>query len=149
MIQQCITLFFAGTDTTSTLLAAAIYELSANQDVQRDLKRENKAVIGDKHTVEHADLSKLTLLNAFIKECLRLHPPAPGLLSRLALENHYIKDLHVKKGWRVNYSVFGTYANDRYFHRPEQFSIQRWLDSNQDDNFTFVPFSAGPRNCIG
>jgi len=41
---------------------------------------------------------------------------------------------------------------DKHFVNPESFDYKRWLtkDTIQADNgFVFVPFSAGPRNCIG
>lgn len=45
-----------------------------------------------------------------------------------------------------------TSWQESFFEKPDEFNYQRWLTSHpvkNDNGFTFVPFSAGGRNCIG
>ena len=43
------------------------------------------------------------------------------------------------------------FNDPKYFPNPEKFDISRWENSEtkNDLSFAFIPFSAGPRNCIG
>lgn len=41
--------------------------------------------------------------------------------------------------------------NPKYFKNPNKFDIDRWdrEETKKIDPFNYIPFSAGPRNCIG
>lgn len=44
---------------------------------------------------------------------------------------------------------FATQRDPEYFPNPDAFSPERWIDNDGTNPFIYVPFSAGPRNCIG
>jgi len=91
-------------------------------------------------------------LNCFLKETLRLYTPAPTSFIRRSLEDHHLGgDLLVKKGELVRADLCFLFNNPKYFSEPEKFSIERWQDNSLKklDPHVFIPFSAGPRNCIG
>jgi len=54
-------------------------------------------------------------------------------------------------GTSILINVFALHRNSKYFENPEKFDPDRFLKDNKHDRHTyaFVPFSAGPRNCIG
>ena len=57
----------------------------------------------------------------------------------------------MKKGEFVTASIMGACYDPVYFKNPHDFNIDRWLNDETKmlDPTLFVPFSAGPRNCIG
>jgi cytochrome P450 len=88
-------------------------------------------------------------LTNVIQETLRLHSPAGGLFPRIALEDHFIEELKIKKGDMLNASLYSLAMNPITFPSPLQFDPSRWLDLSLSDPYLFLPFSAGKRNCIG
>ncbi len=65
-----------------------------------------------------------------------------------------IKDISVKKGWYMNCLTYFPLCNEKYYESADQFNLDRWIKypttgSQNDNPYIFLPFSAGPRNCIG
>ncbi|CAD8076893.1 unnamed protein product [Paramecium primaurelia] len=151
IISQFITLFFAGTDTTSSVAAMSLFYLAQYPNVYEALVKEIENVIGDGDVLD-SHLSKLQELNSFIWEVLRVRNPASGPLVRMARQDVTLKDLHIKKGWIVMPANFVQQQTDKYFENFEDFDHKRFMKSQaikEDNGFVNIPFSAGPRNCIG
>lgn len=86
-----------------------------------------------------------------IKESLRLYPSVP-FIQRCIEENLYTKDgLILPKRAVANIHIFDIHRNAKYWPNPDVFDPDRFLPENCLDRhpFSYVPFSAGPRNCIG
>ncbi|CAK81605.1 unnamed protein product (macronuclear) [Paramecium tetraurelia] len=154
ILQQSITLYFAGTETTANLVTTACYFLAENQLLQEEIYQEILEVLNGELIITAKHLQNLQKVAGFLMECLRLKPVAPMLISKQALKDLYIKDIFIKKGWYVNYMVLSNAQNQKYFSNPTQIDITRWkadgtLKDSTIDPFAFVPFSAGGRNCIG
>ncbi|CAD8171018.1 unnamed protein product [Paramecium octaurelia] len=151
IISQFITLFFAGTDTTSSVAAMSLFYLAQHPDVYDALVKELENVVGDGDVLDQ-HLSKLLELNSFIWEVLRVRNPASGPLVRMAKQDLVLKDLHVKKGWILMPANFVQQQTDKYFDNYKEFDHKRFLKAQaikEDNGFVNIPFSAGPRNCIG
>ena len=94
-------------------------------------------------------------IQGVLKETLRLANPAPIVVPRQALNDHNLKDLHVKKGTRVLFFTNINGVNPEYFENPTEFNPERWFAQNEGDapwkkrSFAYLPFSSGARNCIG
>lgn len=91
----------------------------------------------------------LTLqLNLVINETLRLYPPAT-VLPRMALEDIKLGDLHIPKGLSIWIPVLAIHhSKDLWGEDANEFNPERFASKS----FTpgrFIPFSAGPRNCVG
>ncbi|XAR71356.1 hypothetical protein NMG60_11028575 [Bertholletia excelsa] len=147
IMDECKTFFFAGHETTALLLTWTIMLLASNPHWQEKVRAEvNHVCNGQSPSVDH--LSKLTLLNMVINESLRLYPPA-SVLPRMAFEDFKLGDLHIPKGlaiWvpvlAIHHSVelWGKDANE---FKPDRFASKSFTPGR------FIPFAAGPRNCVG
>eukprot|EP01016_Furgasonia_blochmanni_P035995 TRINITY_DN4051_c0_g1_i1.p1 TRINITY_DN4051_c0_g1~~TRINITY_DN4051_c0_g1_i1.p1 ORF type:complete len:526 (-),score=108.26 TRINITY_DN4051_c0_g1_i1:29-1606(-) len=154
IIDEFMTFFAAGLDTTANLITHMTYFLSRNPNVQQKVLEEIKTVLkGKKHDDEWVSqevLSSMKYLEAVVNETLRLLSPSGNIFTRVATEDHELGDLKIKKGTTVLVPVGMlhclTDVEDTFTFRPE-----RWLgdEMNKQHPFTFVPFSAGLRNCIG
>ncbi|CAD8127293.1 unnamed protein product [Paramecium sonneborni] len=151
ILQQFITLFFAGTDTTAVLSYHCLYFLALYPEIQQEIREEvmtvckNEMVLDDK-------IKKLHKLTAFINEVLRVKNPALRLLLRNCDQTHQVKDLTIKKGWNVIVDYQFQCFLSKHFSNPENFDYKRWLEAEpikENHQFVYLPFSAGPRNCIG
>ncbi len=67
-------------------------------------------------------------LNNIILETLRLYSPAGFLFDRVALEDHYIEDIKIKKGDLVNVNIYAMNIDSKVFENPLQFIPDRWND---------------------
>ena len=144
-------LISAGTDTSSSTIEWAMTELIKNPKcmkiVQEELTRE---IIQDMVTESH--LSKLPYLQACVKETLRLHPPAPFLLPRRAIESCQVMNYTIPKDSQVLVNVWAIGRDPKSWKDPLVFKPERFLDSSFDfkgNDFEFLPFGGGRRICAG
>lgn len=145
VIDNIITLFGAGFETTANTLSWALYVLAKNSDLQDMLYAEqNVATIGD--TV----LDTFPLAFRCIKETLRLFPPTP-LLVRSPSEEVLLDDLVIPEGSTVFTVFYITHRHESHWENPNYFDLDRFgpLAESKRHRMAFLPFGAGPRTCIG
>lgn len=147
---QLMTVFLAGHETTATALAWAAWALAANPALAARVAAEADSVLGAR-TPAMADLPRLPLLAAVVKETLRRYPPVPGVLMRRAVEDVQIGAWLVPKGSLVTIPFFVAQGDARWFGQPERFDPERFLGdaARELPRGAYVPFGAGPRVCIG
>ncbi|XP_075904560.1 cholesterol 24-hydroxylase-like [Nelusetta ayraudi] len=97
MLDNFVTFFIAGQETTANQLAFCIMELGRHPDILEKAKKEVDEVIGMKQEISYEDLSQLVYLSQVLKETLRLYPPATGT-SRDVVEDIDINGIRVPKG---------------------------------------------------
>ena len=148
-----LTLFFAaGYETTSSLLTYSSYLLAKHPDVQDRLYQEVVKVTdgsGDKLTYD--SITSITYLDAFICEVLRNFPPLI-LIERTASRDVLLSNgTKVPKGTIIKIPIYNIQHNPEYFDEPYKFKVERFLPEkrNQIIAGSYLPFSIGPRNCIG
>lgn len=85
-----------------------------------------------------------------LKESQRLLPSVP-FYSRTTTEDSYLGDFFLPKGSAVTISTLALHKNPEVWPAPLDFDPDRFLPENIKGRhpFAFLPFSAGPRNCIG
>ena len=75
------------------------------------------------------------------------------MITRIADEDVILGNKFlIKKGERVSCSIATLLRDPKNFPEPDKFDVERWLDEEkikQNNHLAFIPFSAGPRNCIG
>ncbi|XP_021953142.1 cytochrome P450 6j1 [Folsomia candida] len=138
-----------GYKTTQTLIAMCAYVLALHQDVQDKLRDEVNAMMeshGDEFTF--AAVNEMTYIEMVINETLRIYSPV-GLVGRMCRKEYAVPDttLVLKVGDIILISLYGLHYDEEYHPNPEVFDPERFAGAKKD--FTFLPFSEGPRNCIG
>lgn len=144
---QMLTLLIAGHDTTTALLAWAFYELGRNPDYYARLQRELDAALHDGAWAAGGS-RQLPLLNALIKETLRLYPPI-HMGSRRTAESIHIEDHCLPPGERLIYSIYLTHRDPDLWEEAEAFKPERFLGGSKVPPFAYLPFGGGPRACTG
>lgn len=146
---QLLTMLIAGHDTSTALLAWCTYLLGQHPQVMQDLRQEVDTVIGDQQpSTKH--LSRLVLIDQFIKETLRLYPPIHAG-NRVVKEDMLVHDCPVPSESRILFSIYLTHRDERYWPQSGSFKPERFDHSKAPKRpaLSYLPFGAGPRNCIG
>ncbi|XP_066141604.1 cytochrome P450 4C1-like [Euwallacea fornicatus] len=148
--QEVDTFMFAGHDTTSSGISSAFHVLANRPDIQKQLREELKGVFESKNArITYQDLQGLKYLEMVIKETLRLYPPAP-VISRVVEEDAEFKGHTIPKGTVIVMSIYNMHRDPDYYENAENFDPERFMETaTKNSAYTYIPFSAGPRNCIG
>jgi cytochrome P450 len=146
---EILTLIVAGHETTAITLNWTWYLLSQNAEVQEKLSSELNAVPGSDNP-EIGDLAKFVYTRQVIEETLRLYP-ALWLMTRAALENDQLGDYFVPAGTEIYISPYLIQRHPAFWEAPDRFNPDRFGpdESRTRHPMTMIPFSAGPRKCIG
>lgn len=146
--EEVNTFMYAGHDTMAVSVSWILYALGRSPQYQTKILDEYYEVIGDKEiTLEN--LSKLIWLDACVKESWRLYTVAP-LIARQIYSPINILGNDIPVGSTVIINSFLLHRDARHFPEPDVYRPERFLpDRPKFPCYTFIPFSAGSRNCIG
>jgi cytochrome P450 family 4 len=111
-----------------------------------------KDVLGDiKKKPQYNDLQELSYMERCLKEVLRLYPSVHYISRELGKDLVTHTGYKLKKGTVVQLHIYDLHHNPDVYPDPEKFDPDRFLPHNCDQRhpFAYIPFSAGPRNCIG
>ncbi|KAJ9587511.1 hypothetical protein L9F63_028236, partial [Diploptera punctata] len=151
MVHELCTFMLAGQDSVGSALAFTLFELARNPEVQEKVMEEITSVFGDDTRVPNMnDLRQLKYLEQCVKEGLRLYPSVPFVLRTLT-EDAKIGKIILPAGCGILVSPFATHRLPHIYPDPEKFDPDRFLPDQVEKRhpYAFLPFSAGPRNCIG
>ncbi|CAG9771867.1 unnamed protein product [Ceutorhynchus assimilis] len=142
------TFMFAGHDTTAAAISFALYSLANNPEIQEKALNEIREVVDDGTQITYRDLQELKYLELVIKETLRLYPSVPMYSRRTTQDVVYEDGKIIPKGITLLILAYAINRNPEVYENPDQFIPTRFLDGHIKP-FAYLPFSAGPRNCIG
>lgn len=151
--EEVDTFMFEGHDTTSSGICFVLYNLAKYPEIQEKVWDEIQTVIGTDVNVPviMQQLNDMHYLELVVKETLRLYPSVP-LFGRKIREDIEINGKTIPEN--ANFLV-GTYFMGRdadLFPNPEEFIPERYngtTSAEKQNPYAYIPFSAGPRNCIG
>ncbi|NGP08630.1 cytochrome P450 [Rhodococcus sp. 14C212] len=146
-----ISMMFAGHHTTSGTAAWALIELLRNPEYLRGVTDELDVLYADGEGVSFHALRQIPMLEAVLKETLRLHPPLI-LLLRVARGDFEVEGYRIGEGDLVGATPAISNRIPEDFPEPDAFDPGRYLDPRQEDivnRWTWIPFGAGRHRCVG
>ncbi|CAL8111161.1 unnamed protein product [Orchesella dallaii] len=151
--EEVDTFMFEGHDTTGANLEWVILMLACNPECQKLAYEEIQTIFGNDmdRDVTTGDLKELKYLECCIKETLRLYPSVPFFIRSMDQDCALDERRIIPKGSSVVISPYLLHRHSAVFSNPEKFDPERFFIENAAGRhpYAYVPFSAGPRNCIG
>jgi len=147
---QGVIFLLAGFDTTANTLTSSCFILARHPEIQEKIYEEVMSKIDHYGDVCHEMLSDLPYLDQFINEILRMYSPVP-FVERSCNKDIVCEGIHIPKGTLISVSPYALHYSEEYYTDPYTFNPDRWNAENKAklDPFAFMPFGAGPRNCVG
>uniref|UniRef100_A0A182FRU5 Uncharacterized protein n=1 Tax=Anopheles albimanus TaxID=7167 RepID=A0A182FRU5_ANOAL len=152
IIDEACTFMLAGQDSVGAAIAFTLFLLARHQDHQAKCYEEVKQhLVPDCQKLPTAEsIRELRYLEACIKESLRLYPSVPMMARKIGegvrIDNKY----NLPPGSEILILPYATHRLEHIYPDPERFDPERFADTAPHQNpYAFLPFSAGPRNCIG
>ncbi|KAI1437349.1 isotrichodermin C-15 hydroxylase [Xylaria sp. CBS 124048] len=161
-------LIIAGSDTTSTAMAATFFYLVRNPHALQKVTEEIRGKFNDVEEIAQGpQLNSCTYLRACIDEAMRMSPSVGGIPPREVLSGGFAIDgEYVPEGVVVGTPHYTIHHNPKYYSQPFAYIPERWLAGSsipskavgsrpvsEDEvalaQSAFCPFSIGPRGCIG
>ena len=146
-----ISMMFAGHHTTSTTASWMVIELLKAPEMLAQVVAELDQISATGEEISYQALREMPLVEASLKETLRLHPPLI-LLLRVAQEDFEVEGVHVRAGTMVGASPWVSNRIAEDFVDPDRFDPSRYLEGRDEDRlnpWTWIPFGAGRHRCVG
>ncbi|XP_042545466.1 steroid 17-alpha-hydroxylase/17,20 lyase [Dipodomys spectabilis] len=146
-------IFGAGVETTTSVVSWIVAFLMHNPQLKKEIQEEIDQNIGFNRMPNFSDRTHLLLLEATIREVLRIRPVAPVLFPHKAQSKCSIGEFTILKDTQVIINLWALHHNEQDWQQPEKFMPERFLDPTKKQLITpslsYLPFGAGPRACIG
>ncbi|OJJ68351.1 hypothetical protein ASPBRDRAFT_185364 [Aspergillus brasiliensis CBS 101740] len=162
MVVNAATLIVAGSHTLQTAITGILFRLLQHPAVLERVTSEVRGAFPSADQISVSTLLRLPLLEAAIKEGIRLTSPVPLGLTRLVpTGGHTINGEFFPEGTVVSYMQWAANMSPRNYYDPQAFHLERWLKSHpsslssphdpfeKDKRHATQPFLQGPRDCIG
>ncbi|KAL5290414.1 hypothetical protein ACFFRR_010025 [Megaselia abdita] len=151
--EEVDTFVFEGHDTTSSAVMFFFYNVATYPETQKKCFEEILEVFGtDKNApIRHEDLNKLHYIDLCVKETLRMFPSVP-ILGRKVNEECELNGKIIPAGTNLGISPLYLGRLESLFPEADKFKPERFdvvTSAEKMNPFAYIPFSAGPRNCIG
>lgn len=146
---NAVLFFIAGYDTTTSTMTFVMYHLLIHPEICDKVIQEIDDKL-DGASPDYDNVQELSFLEMCINETMRLFP-VTSRIDREAARDVTIGDIAIPKGMIINIPVIALHMDPEYWPEPEKFIPERFTAENKAkmDSFVFMPFGAGPRNCIG
>ncbi len=147
MVDQVAIFFLAGHETSASALAWGLYLLATHPEAQERVAEEAQAFW---ETPLFSGLSTLKFTRDVFRETLRLYPPVPMMVRENRGPEEF-RGRHVAPGAQVVLSPWHLHRHERMWVDPDAFDPGRWQqpEGRESARVAFLPFSAGPRVCVG
>ncbi|KAK9071516.1 hypothetical protein SSX86_010085 [Deinandra increscens subsp. villosa] len=151
VIEECKLFYFAGQETTSSLLVWTMVLLSRHQEWQSHAREEVLNVLGDKD-IDLDGLNHLKVVNMIFYEVLRLYPPIVGI-ARMVDKDITLRGFSLPSGLQIGLPIMLIHYDEKLWgsdaknFNPGRFS--QGVSKATQNQAVYFPFGLGPRICIG
>lgn len=151
--EQVDTIMFEGHDTTAAGSSFFLSMMGIHQHIQDKVQEELDQIFGDSdRPATFQDTLEMKYLERCMMETLRMYPPVP-IIARQLKENLKLVsgDYEVPSGATVIIATYKLHRLEHIYPNPDTFDPDNFLPERQANRhyYAFVPFSAGPRSCVG
>ena len=147
LVDEVLTMIVAGHETTASTLNWAWYLISQHPEVEQRLSNELNTLTS---CSEFVDLPRFLYTRQVIDETMRLYP-AGWLLTRKAIRNDQLGEYFVPAGTEIYVPPYFIQRHPDLWEEPDRFNPDRFRPDNakRRHRLATIPFSVGPRNCVG
>jgi cytochrome P450 len=146
---ECLTLMLAGHETTANALSFTLWLLAQHPEIQEKLLTECSQVLNGRAPAAE-DFTRLKYAEKVFAESLRLYPPV-WVTARTCAEPYDIAGFRIPKGAILLAPQIALHHDARFWDDPLKFDPERFSEQakTQRPRFSYFPFGAGSRQCIG
>jgi cytochrome P450 len=146
---EIMTLLVAGHETAANALAWCWYLLAMNPEKEEKLQEEVDRVLGGRQPTV-GDLRELPYTRMVFEEAMRLYPPV-WIIMRKALKEDVLGGNTIAANTYILWSTYAIHRHPDFWEEPEKFEPERFSEENSAGRprHVYIPFSHGPRLCIG
>lgn len=151
--EQVDTIMFEGHDTTAAASSFFMSLMGIHQEVQQKVYDELYQIFGDSdRPATFQDTLEMKYLERCLMETLRMYPPVP-IIARELREDLQLSSGNyvVPAGATVIICTYLLHRDPKIYPNPTKFDPDNFLPERQANRhyYAFIPFSAGPRSCVG
>lgn len=136
---------FAGHHTSSNTATWTLIEMARHPEYWPELYREIDAIYEKHSELTFGALRQSPLLEGFVQESLRYHPPL-NAISRRVMHDFTYKNWIIEAGKNVMLSPHVAHRLPEHFPDPDRFDPKRPAPANV---FATIAFGGGRHKCIG
>ncbi|HYZ33865.1 MAG TPA: cytochrome P450 [Crenalkalicoccus sp.] len=138
---QIATMILAGHETTALTLFWSLALLAQAPEWQ--------ALVAEEAAAAGGDPARMRLARAVVEEALRLYPPAFAIV-RVAKRKEVLAGAELAPGDAAVVAPWVLHRHRKLWPAPDAFDPRRFLaPAPPPERFSYLPFGAGPRACIG
>ncbi|XP_029048643.1 cytochrome P450 4g15 [Osmia bicornis bicornis] len=151
--EQVDTIMFEGHDTTASGSSFFLAMMGCHPDIQEKVIQELDEIFGDSdRPATFQDTLQMKYLERCLLETLRMYPPVPIIAREINTDVKLASgDYTVPAGCTVVVATFKLHRQPHVYPDPDTFNPDNFLPEKTANRhyYAFVPFSAGPRSCVG
>ncbi|TRY73186.1 hypothetical protein TCAL_02546 [Tigriopus californicus] len=154
LLSNAFILFFAGFDTSSTIMSVASYFLATHEDVQEKLYDEISEAIAQNDgsdVLDYTTVQALPYLDKVVHETLRIYPLT--IIERACVKDYQIPGTNfvIEKDMLVQIPSTAIMKDPKYYDNPNEFDPENFSPEAKAKRnpYAFLAFGQGPRNCVG
>ncbi|TPX37235.1 hypothetical protein SmJEL517_g00985 [Synchytrium microbalum] len=147
IMDEALTFYAAGHETSANSLTFIFLRLAQNPDVCKKVQEEIDRVIGPNGRVTNENIGSLTYLEQVFKETQRIDPVVVGVQTRVPAKDVVILGHKIKAGTKIVMPIKPLHFSEKYWDEPHLFKPERFEKVPVPGSF--LPFGDGAFGCIG